>query len=165
MRKALVAGLASGLLGLVASSPASALTTFTSSGQCNTPMLGSCNIVLDQDWGGANWTGSSFATLTVTHVINDTAFDDFYFLNGFGFGASSSAYPNEVPEPFNVSAIMATSGGLATFTVNSSDFDGFFNDCAFWQVTLTSNVPEPLTLGLLGLGLLGLGFSRRKRQA
>lgn len=36
-------------------------------------------------------------------------------------------------------------------------FDNFATD------RFTNNVPEPATLGLLGLGLLGLGLSRRKR--
>ncbi|MDE0794265.1 MAG: PEP-CTERM sorting domain-containing protein [Alphaproteobacteria bacterium] len=29
----------------------------------------------------------------------------------------------------------------------------------------TTEVPEPATLGILGLGLLGLGLARRKRAA
>ena len=31
-------------------------------------------------------------------------------------------------------------------------------------VTLTSPVPEPGTLALLGIGLLGVGFARRRRE-
>lgn len=34
-----------------------------------------------------------------------------------------------------------------------------------WYVTESSQVPEPGTLGLLGLGLLGLGIARRRKVA
>ncbi len=47
--------------------------------------------------------------------------------------------------------------------VGSSVSVGNFLDAADFGVGVGSSVPEPFTLGLLGLGLAGLGFGRRRK--
>ena len=103
------------------------------------------------DVGGTlgNGAGASF----VTKLNGGTEAS----LGAFGLGGAfsgSAAFPADTftTNPFtltNIGTLTATQGVAST-----SSFD--FN---------TTVVPEPVTLGLLGLGLLGLGFARRRIAA
>ena len=120
---------------------------------------GSCN--LQNIWGDGS--GVHSASLTVNHVELDAIPGASYSLNGNFVSNNTSNYPNEVPETFDVTALLQA-GGLSDqlFGVNTFDFDGGFNDGAFFTATLTVTVPEPGTIALFGLALAGLGFMRRR---
>lgn len=153
-----------GLALLGSMSMASAGQVFTVScgpiGDFSTPFgFYSCN--LQNNWGDGS--GVHAASLTVTHVILDATPGASYFLNGNFVSNNTSDWPNEVPETFDVTALLQA-GGLSDqlFGVSVFDIDGTFNDGATFNVTLDVTVPEPGTIALFGLALAGLGFMRRR---
>ena len=137
---------------------------FTVTQSCDMGFLGvqasgSCN--LQNIWGDGS--GVHSASLTVNHVILDATPGASYFLNGNFISNNTSDFPNEVPETFDVTALLQAGGlGDQLFGVNTFDFDGVFNDGACCVGTLNVTVPEPGTIALFGLALAGLGFMRRR---
>jgi hypothetical protein len=83
------------------------------------------------------------------------------FFLGLDFIGSLALLPNDPLAPHSYT--FTTSGGVLSFIEQGpSDQQGNILD----NVTLSSDVPEPATLSLLGGGLLALGFvSWRRRRA
>ncbi len=123
--------------------------------------------VWDQGWGGevASWTQvflglyDNGVALWTSFVAGGThsSYDPQYFtadasqlaaLDAALAGIDWSSTPNVTVQ---LNGNIQAYSGWAEYVSNSS-------------FTVTSDVPEPATLGLLGLGLAGLGFSRRRKQ-
>jgi len=57
-----------------------------------------------------------------------------------------------------------TSGSF-NYTVTEANNGGGLSNMFLWTSGTPTQVPEPATLGLLGLGLAGVGFARRRKTA
>jgi hypothetical protein len=69
------------------------------------------------------------------------------------------------PNSFIALAVSTTTGvGSSKLTFTSDADNGTALACGASDCVTASTVPEPATLGLLGIGMLGGGFLRRRRR-
>ncbi len=107
--------------------------------------------------GGINGDSTILATiLSTTDIFN--IYDSGGVLLNAGF--ASGAYLFEAVTNNNLTDLLGT--GACTFDAQAT--------CLTFSVASAGDayivqVPEPATLGLIGLGLLGMGFAARKRKA
>ncbi len=103
--------------------------------------------------------------------LTDLIFNEAYVIN---VGSGQSEFGSNVP---NGSYNSPTAGEILSFQLNGASLadlaaDGnisisvrsgnLFSSFYFAESTLTAQVPEPLTIALMGIGFLGIGAARRK---
>lgn len=81
----------------------------------------------------------------------------------FGFVTTNASLIDAVPGLVNSEIVMELAGGASL--ANSAPPDRFVVSNNGQYRWAPAAIPEPATLGLLGIGLLGMGFASRKRKA
>ncbi len=125
---------------------------------------------------GAAGLATAFSyTLTFSTLLDDVSFTRPGFSPAIMSAWSATAYSPSNTVLATVGEGLLFNASAATFALTSPGIDHVvFTDNAFSfagtnfrmdNLTLTSSVPEPASLGLLGLGLVGLGFAGRRRKA
>jgi len=108
------------------------------------------------------------ASLSSSNVLNvSTGTNNTYLFEASFNMVGQGGY---VAQDYTYTLTAAQLATLASYIASGNDIAfGFDPDCHFWNngivVTLgTTNVPEPMSLVLLGSGLAGLYFRRRRQQ-
>lgn len=114
-----------------------------------------------------NWAGVTFDETTAQ--LWNVGFNGTGGFNYWGFGLSGGQCSNLNCVSAAGSRDFYASGytGLATgnAVVHETNVYGWMDGLLTWNVRPPSSVPEPATLGLLGLSLLGAAAARRNRAA
>ena len=108
--------------------------------------------------GGWTQTTKTKAQTTGTFNLDSSLWDDYLTLAiGFKFGTGNQ------PDEWFVYDLqhLVASGGWKF--LNTFQKGGGLSHVVIYGGEKNREVPEPMTLGILGLGLLGLGFARRKK--